>query len=393
MTLLSMTDLDLTHKRVLIREDLNVPLENNVITDDTRIRRALPTIQAAIDANAKVMLMSHLGRPSAGNFDPKFSLAPVAKKLSELLGQPVPVIRDWPDSKIDVSDGQVVLFENVRFLRGEKSNDPALAKQMANLCDIYVMDAFATAHRAHASTVGIIEYAPTACAGPLLLDEVYNIQKALDDPKKTVAAIVGGSKVSTKISLLENLLPNVDYLIVGGGIANTLLAAEDINIGNSLYEKDWLEAGKDLLKKAQKHNVTLPLPVDAVVAHGLDEGIAQTKIIDNIADNDMILDIGPATIEKYQDLIEEAETIIWNGPVGVFEKEAFANGTREVALAIGCSEAFSLAGGGDTLAALSKFGIKGISYVSTGGGAFLAMAQGEQLPAITALAQRAKQHV
>ncbi|OGT54593.1 MAG: phosphoglycerate kinase [Gammaproteobacteria bacterium RIFCSPHIGHO2_12_FULL_41_15] len=393
MSILSMTDLDLAGKRVLIREDLNVPLEGTIITDDSRICRALPTIQAAIDSNAKVMLISHLGRPTAGTFDPKFSLAPVAQRLSQLLGQPVPIVRDWPDNNIKVTNGQVILFENVRFLRGEKANDPALAKKMAALCDIFVMDAFATAHRAHASTTGVSEYAPIACAGPLLLEELQNIHKVLHSPKPPVAAIVGGSKVSTKIQLLEHLLPKIDCLITGGGIANTLLKAEGVNIGTSLFEPNWVEASKDLLHKAKQNNVNIPLPIDVVVAHGMNEGIPQIKNINHITNDDMILDIGPATIKKYNEQLKRANTIIWNGPVGVFENEAFANGTRELALTIGSSKAYSIAGGGDTVAALNRFGIQGISYISTGGGAFLTMMQGEQLPAIAALEQRARQHV
>lgn len=393
MALLSMTDLNLTDKRVLIREDLNVPLQGDTITDESRIIRALPTIQAALDANAKVMIMSHLGRPTAGNFDPKYSLAPVAKRLSELLGQPVPVIRNWPGNNTEAASGQVVLFENVRFLRGEKSNDPTLAKEMAKLCDIFVMDAFATAHRAHASTAGVTEYAPIACAGPLLLEELASIKKAIGNPKSPVVAIVGGSKVSTKIQLLEQLLPKVDVLITGGGIANTLLKAQGHTIGKSLCEPNWLDASQELLKKAAKQHVTIPLPQDVVVSTDINEGVPQTKSIDQVGDDEMILDIGPNTISAYNKLLENAKTVIWNGPVGVFEVDAFANGTRELGLTIGSSTAYSLAGGGDTVAALNQFGIQGISYISTGGGAFLAMMQGEQLPAIAALEQKARQHV
>lgn len=387
--LLKMSDLELADKRVLIREDLNVPLDKGVITHDERITRALPTLKAALAANARVIVLSHLGRPKAGNFDAKFSLEPVASALSEKLGQDVLLVKEWLDG-IDVAPGQLVLCENVRFNAGEKENDIALSQRMAALCDIFVMDAFATAHRTQASTVGIATYAPIACAGPLLCSELDALSHALDNPKRPLTAIVGGSKVSTKIHLLDALLEKVDQLIVGGGIANTFLKAKGYPIGQSLYEPDWVSRASALLERAKEKGVAIPLPEDVVVAKALSaESPATTKSLEAVDETDCIVDVGPKTVKNYPDWMANAGTIVWNGPVGVFEIEAFSQGTRALGAAIAASQAYSLAGGGDTLAALDKFGIMGqISYISTGGGAFLAFLEGTPLPAITALEKR-----
>lgn len=381
-----MTDLDLAGKRVLIREDLNVPVKNGKVTSDARIRASLPTIEHALKAGAKVMLMSHLGRPTEGEYADEFSLQPVAEHLGTLLGREVPLVKDWLDG-VDVADGQVVLCENVRFNNGEKKDDEALSQKMAALCDIYVMDAFGTAHRAQASTHGVGKFAPVACAGPLLANELDALGKALDAPEKPLVAIVGGSKVSTKLEVLESLSDLVDQLVVGGGIANTFLAAAGHPVGKSLYEEDLIPAAQKIAEK-----VHIPIPVDVVTAKEFAESAeAVTKKVEDVADDDMILDIGPQTAHIVAALMKEAKTIIWNGPVGVFEFDQFGEGTREMALAIADSDAFSIAGGGDTLAAVDKYGITDkISYISTGGGAFLEFVEGKVLPAVAMLEARAK---
>ncbi|MCB1828162.1 MAG: phosphoglycerate kinase [Coxiellaceae bacterium] len=393
MTIQSMADLDLSNKRVMIREDLNVPMQEGRITSDERIKRALPAIQSLIKQNAAVMILSHFGRPTEGKFDHEFSLAPVADALSNALDQTVRLEKDWLNG-VDVKPGEVVLCENVRFNVGEKKNDPALAKKMAALCDVFVMDAFATAHRAQASTAGITEYAKEVCAGPLLLEELNALSKGLSDPKRPLVAIVGGSKVSTKIQVLESLIDKVDVLIVGGGIANTFLAAEGHNIGASLYEADWLASAKQLLTTAKEKDVSIPLPIDVAVATEFSASAnAMIRSLDAVAENEMILDVGPQTANAYPEIMQSAGTIVWNGPVGVFEFPAFENGTRALGEAIAQSNAFSIAGGGDTIAALDQFNIeKNISYVCTGGGAFLEYLEGKPLPAVVALEQRAKTH-
>lgn len=381
-----MTDLDLAGKRVLIREDLNVPVKDGKVTSDARIRASLPTIEHALKAGAKVMLMSHLGRPTEGEYADEFSLQPVAEHLGGLLGRDVPLVKDWLDG-VEVADGQVVLCENVRFNKGEKKDDEALSQKMAALCDIYVMDAFGTAHRAQASTHGVGKFAPVACAGPLLANELDALGKALDAPEKPLVAIVGGSKVSTKLEVLESLSDLVDQLVVGGGIANTFLAAAGHPVGKSLYEEDLIPAAQKIAEK-----VHIPIPVDVVTAKEFAESAeAVTKKVEDVADDDMILDIGPQTAHIVAALMKEAKTIIWNGPVGVFEFDQFGEGTREMALAIADSDAFSIAGGGDTLAAVDKYGITDkISYISTGGGAFLEFVEGKVLPAVAMLEARAK---
>ncbi len=381
-----MTDLDLAGKRVLIREDLNVPVKDGKVTSDARIRASLPTIEHALKAGAKVMLMSHLGRPTEGEYADEFSLQPVADHLGGLLGRDVPLVKDWLDG-VEVADGQVVLCENVRFNKGEKKDDEALSQKMAALCDIYVMDAFGTAHRAQASTHGVGKFAPVACAGPLLANELDALGKALDAPEKPLVAIVGGSKVSTKLEVLESLSDVVDQLVVGGGIANTFLAATGHPVGKSLYEEDLIPAAQKIAEK-----VHIPIPVDVVTAKEFAESAeAVTKKVEDVADDDMILDVGPQTAHIVAALMKEAKTIIWNGPVGVFEFDQFGEGTREMALAIADSDAFSIAGGGDTLAAVDKYGITDdVSYISTGGGAFLEFVEGKVLPAVAMLEARAK---
>lgn len=381
-----MTDLDLAGKRVLIREDLNVPVKDGKVTSDARIRASLPTIEHALKAGAKVMLMSHLGRPTEGEYADEFSLQPVAEHLGNLLGRDVPLVKDWLDG-VEVADGQVVLCENVRFNKGEKKDDEALSQKMAGLCDIYVMDAFGTAHRAQASTHGVGKFAPVACAGPLLANELDALGKALEAPQKPLVAIVGGSKVSTKLEVLESLSDKVDQLVVGGGIANTFLAAAGHPVGKSLYEEDLIPAAKKIAEK-----VHIPIPVDVVTAKEFAESAeAVTKKVEDVADDDMILDVGPQTAHIVAALMKEAKTIIWNGPVGVFEFDQFGEGTREMALAIADSDAFSIAGGGDTLAAVDKYGITDdVSYISTGGGAFLEFVEGKVLPAVAMLEARAK---
>ena len=390
MKLLRMADLDLKDKRVLIREDLNVPVQNGVVSSDARIRAALPTVRLALEKGARVMLLSHLGRPEEGKFDAEFSLAPVAAKLSELLGKPVPLVADWLGG-ISVKPGTVVLCENVRFNKGEKKDEEALARRMAALCDVFVMDAFGTAHRAEASTHGVAKFAPTACAGPLLVMELEALERALAKPARPLVAIVAGSKVSTKLTILESLLTKVDKLIVGGGIANTFLAATGVKVGKSLYEKDMLAIATRLLQQARQRGAEIPLPVDVVVAREFAATAhADVRPVDQVGDDEMILDIGPDTAELLSEVLKSAGTIIWNGPVGVFEIDQFGEGTRAIAQAIARSKAFSLAGGGDTLAAIEKYGVEdGISYISTGGGAFLEFVEGKTLPAVAMLEQRA----
>ena len=387
--MLRMQALDLSGKRTLIREDLNVPLKDGVVTSDARIRAALPTIQAALDANAAVMLMSHLGRPVEGEADASFSLQPVADHLATLLQCDVPLVSSWIDG-VDVAPGSVVLLENVRFLAGEKADDEALARKMAALCDVFVMDAFGTAHRAHASTHGVARFAPVACAGPLLAAELDALAKALSEPRRPVVAIVGGSKVSTKLTVLEALAEKVDQLIVGGGIANTFIAAAGHVVGSSLQEAEMHDIAAGL---AAKHNdrAEIPLPIDVVVAKRFAEDAQATvKAVDDVANDEMILDIGPETAARFAALIAAAGTVIWNGPVGVFEFDQFGEGTRIIANAIAASDAFSVAGGGDTLAAIDKYAVRdGISYISTGGGAFLEFVEGKTLPAVAMLEKRA----
>jgi phosphoglycerate kinase len=385
-----MSDCNLRDQRVLIREDLNVPLKNGAVSSDARIRAALPTIKAAMDAGARVLVMSHLGRPEEGVFSQEFSLAPVAKRLSELLGTPVPLQRDWLQG-VEVAPGRVVLLENVRFNKGEKKDDDALARQIAALCDVYVMDAFGTAHRAEASTHGVAKYAKIACAGPLLVSELSALETALEKPARPLLAIVAGSKVSTKLTVLESLLAKVDQLIVGGGIANTFLAAQGFKVGKSLYEPDMLDIAKRLLVQSSKRGIEIPMPTDVVVANEFSATAeADVKAVNEVAPGEMILDIGPDSAEALCTLVASAGTILWNGPVGVFEFDQFGEGTRALAQAIARSKAFSLAGGGDTLAAIEKYGVEeGISYISTGGGAFLEFVEGKTLPAVAMLEQRA----
>jgi phosphoglycerate kinase len=390
MKLVRMTDLKLAGKRVLIREDLNVPVQQGVVTSDARIRAALPTLQLALDAGARVIILSHLGRPEEGKFDPELSLAPVAAKLSELLGKPVTLMKDWLGG-VTVQPGAAVLCENVRFNKGEKRDAEPLSQQMAALCDVFVMDAFGTAHRAEASTHGVAKFAPVACAGPLLVAELEALERALAKPARPMVAIVAGSKVSTKLTVLESLLDRVDKLIVGGGIANTFLAATGVRIGKSLYEKDMLEIASKLLKRARERGAEIPMPVDVVVAREFAATAhADVRPVNQVGDDEMILDIGPDTAEQFADTLKSAGTIIWNGPVGVFEYDQFGEGTKVIADAIARSSAFSLAGGGDTLAAIEKYGVEdGISYISTGGGAFLEFVEGKTLPAVAILEQRA----
>ena len=386
MTVKLMTELDLASKRVLIREDLNVPIKDGQVTSDARIKAALPTIQAATAAGAKVILMSHLGRPTEGEYNSEFSMEPVAKHLSGLLGQPVRLEQSWT-SGIHMNDGDIVILENVRFNPGEKKNDDILAKAYAKLCDIFVMDAFGTAHRAQASTHGVAKFAPVACAGPLLAKELNALEKALAAPTPPVAAIVGGSKVSTKLMVLETLSERVDQLIVGGGIANTFLAAAGKPVGKSLFELDLIPAAQALMKK-----VNIPLPTDVVVGKAFSETAEATvKSVDDVAEDDMIFDIGPDSSAKLAELLQLMGTIIWNGPVGVFEFDQFGEGTKTLSLAIAQSSAFSIAGGGDTLAAVDKYDIVDqVSYISTGGGAFLEYVEGKELSAVTILQQRAE---
>ena len=381
MKLLAMSTLDISNQRVLIRSDLNVPMENGHITSDARLLASLPTYQMALDAKARIMIMSHFGRPTEGVPHERYSLAPIAKKLSHLLNVPVRLISNWMDHSFSVEPGEIVLFENVRFLAGETTNNEHLAHKMAQLCDVYVMDAFGTAHRAHASTYGVGFSAPIACAGPLLLTEIGALSHALIHPAQPILAIVGGSKVSTKLTLLTSLAKQCDFIIPGGGIANTFLAAAGHTVGHSLYEPAFIEQARSLMQK-----VAILLPSDVVVAPNIQSSAATTKSITHLTNKEMILDIGPKSITALIRAVLNAGTIIWNGPMGVFEQPAFAKGTRALAEAIAASKAFSIAGGGDTLAAIEKFQVKHqISYTSTGGGAFLEYIEGKELPAIAML--------
>jgi phosphoglycerate kinase len=390
MAVLRMTDLDLRGKRVLIREDLKVPVEDGVITSDARIRAAVPSLRAAADAGARVIVMSHLGRPTEGEHSAENSLAPVAVRLGELLGRPVRFEREWLGG-VECAPGEVVLCENVRFNKGEKKDDEALSRRMAALCDVFVMDAFGTAHRAEASTHGVARFAPIACAGPLLVAELDALSRALAHPKRPLVAIVAGSKVSTKLTVLESLLAKVDKLIVGGGIANTFLAATGAPVGKSLHEPDMLDTARALLAQATARGAEIPLPTDVVVAEEFSPAaVPVVRAAGDVRPHELILDIGPATAQRFAALLADAGTILWNGPVGVFEFDAFGRGTETLAKAIAASPAFSLAGGGDTLAAIEKYGVEsGISYISTGGGAFLEFVEGKTLPAVAALEARA----
>jgi len=380
-----MTDLDLTGQRVLIREDLNVPVRDGRVSSDARIQAALPTLRRAIDAGAAVLVMSHLGRPEEGQADPEFSLAPVAARLAELLDQPVPLIDRWQDG-VELAPGEIALLENVRFLPGEKGNADELARALAGLCDVFVMDAFATAHRAQASTEGVARFAPVACAGPLLAAELDALERALAEPQRPLVAIVGGAKVSTKLAVLESLAELADRIIVGGGIANTFIAAAGHDVGRSLYEADLVDAARAIASR-----VDVPLPEDVMVGKAFDAAEpAVLKRLDELDGDDMIMDVGPVTARRFAGVCEGAGTVLWNGPLGVFEFDQFGEGTRVLAEGIAASQAFSIAGGGDTLAAIDKYGVRnGISYISTGGGAFLEFVEGKTLPAVAALVDRA----
>ncbi len=387
-----MIDLDLAGKRVLIRQDLNVPVKDGKVTSDKRIRASMPTIEHCLKAGAKVMLMSHLGRPTEGEPADEFSLQPVATHLAGLLGKDVKLIKDYLTNAPSIADGEVVICENVRFNNGEKKNEDTLSKQYAELCDVYVMDAFGTAHRAQASTHGVAKFAATACAGPLLAGELDALGKALDNPARPMVAIVGGSKVSTKLTVLESLSKIVDQLIVGGGIANTFIAAQGHNVGKSLYEEDLVGTAKKLTAAAIEKGGSIPVPTDVVCAKEFAESAEATlKAVADIADDDLVFDIGPDTAKELAEVIKNAGTIVWNGPVGVFEFDQFGEGTKAISMAIAESSAFSIAGGGDTLAAVDKYDIADkVSYISTGGGAFLEFLEGKKLPAVEILEQRAK---
>jgi len=391
MAFVRMSDLDLSGKRVLIREDLNVPIEDGRITSTQRLDAALPTIRAARDAGAAVLVISHLGRPKEGEFDEGQSLRPVADWLSKKLGAEVRLERDYL-AGVDVEPGEVVLLENCRMNVGEKKDDDALAKKYAALCDVFVMDAFGTAHRAQASTHGVAKFAKVACAGPLLAAELDALGKALENPARPLLAIIAGSKVSTKLELLQNLVQRVDQMIVGGGIANTFIAASGHNIGKSLSEPDLMDAARKVVAAASKRGADVPIPTDVVVAPRFAaDAPATVKPVDQVADDEMILDIGPETAKRYAEFVKKAGSVVWNGPVGVFEFDAFAKGTEALAHAIADSAAFSIAGGGDTLAAVDKYGVADrISYISTGGGAFLEFVEGKKLPAVAILEARAK---
>lgn len=386
MSVLKMTELELKGKRVLIREDLNVPIKDGKVTSDARIRASLATLEHALNAGAKVIVMSHLGRPEEGVFSEENSIKPVAAHLGQLLGRDVPVIKDFR-AGVEVAAGELVVLENVRFNAGEKKDADELAKAYAALCDIFVMDAFGTAHRAQASTHGVAKFAPIACAGPLLANELEALGKAMDKPGRPLVAIVGGAKVSTKLEVLESLSDICDQIIVGGGIANTFLAAAGKPVGKSLYEEDLIPAAKKLMEK-----VSIPLPTDVICGKEFSEtAVATLKSVDDVEADDMIFDIGPDTAKALAEYLKEAKTIIWNGPVGVFEFDQFGEGTKTLSLAIAESPAFSIAGGGDTLAAVDKYGIaKQVSYISTGGGAFLEFVEGKTLPAVAVLQERAK---
>ena len=388
---LIMAEMELANRRLLIRQDLNVPIKDGVISNDARIRASLPTLKLALSKGAAIMVMSHLGRPTEGEAEEKYSLLPVANALSAALGQEVPLVKDWIDG-CDVEPGKIVLCENVRFLAGEKKSEDALAKKMAALCDVFVMDAFGTAHRAQASTHGVAKFAPVACAGPLLAAELDALAKGLQNPQRPMVAIVGGSKVSTKLTLLEQLIDKVDQLVVGGGIANTFIAAAGFPIGKSLYEADLVEVAKQLIEKAKQRGADIPIPTDVVCAKEFsDKAPAETKLVQNVADDDMILDIGPQSAEYLNSIMQAAGTIVWNGPLGVFEIPQFAGATKTLSNAIAASKAFSIAGGGDTVAAIDAFGVAdNISYISTGGGAFLEFLEGKVLPAVEILQQRAQ---
>ncbi len=392
MSVIKMTDLDLAGKRVLIRQDLNVPISDGKVSSDKRIRASLPTLEHCIKAGAKVMVMSHLGRPTEGEPASEFSLAPVAAHMSTLMGKEVRLVTDYVGTDVDVADGEVVLLENVRFNVGEKKNDETLSKQYAALCDVYVMDAFGTAHRAQASTHGAGQFADTACAGPLLAGELEALGKALDNPARPMVAIVGGSKVSTKLTVLESLSTIVDQLVVGGGIANTFIAAAGLPVGKSLYEADLVDTCKKLTADAQANGGSIPVPTDIVCAKEFSPTAEATlKKADECLEDDMIFDIGPDSAAELAEIIKNAGTIVWNGPVGVFEFDQFGEGTKAISLAIAESDAFSIAGGGDTLAAVDKYNISDkVSYISTGGGAFLEFLEGKKLPAVEMLEARAK---
>ncbi len=379
-------DVDLKGKRVLIRVDYNVPLTNADIDDDTRIRATLPTLHNILEAGASVMLMSHLGRPDEGKWNEACSLAPIAKHLSSLLNRDVALVSDWVNG-VELEPGDVVMLENVRFQKGEKDNEDSLARKMASLCDVFVNDAFATSHRAQASTHGVVKYASAACAGPLLIAEIDALAKAFEHPAKPMVAIVGGSKVSTKLTVLESLMSKIDHLIIGGGIANTFLKANGYNVGHSLYEPDLIPAAKKLLLLAEEQEKQIPLPVDVVCGKEFSKDAkAQTKDVSEIDDDDLIMDVGPETARRYALILKQAKTIVWNGPLGVFEFDQFGLGTQVLAKAVANSGAFSVAGGGDTLSAISKFGVANdISYISTGGGAFLEFLEGKKLPAVSIL--------
>ncbi len=391
MSVIKMTDLALAGKRVLIREDLNVPIKDGKVTSDTRIRASLPTIEHAMKAGAKVMLMSHLGRPTEGEYAEEFSMKPVADYLSEKLGKEVKLIKDYLDNAPQMNDGDVVMLENVRFNNGEKKNEDDLSKKYAALCDVYVMDAFGTSHRAQASTHGVAKFAATACAGPLLAAELDALGKALDNPARPMVAIVGGSKVSTKLTVLESLSKIVDQLIVGGGIANTFIAASGHFVGKSLCEEDLIDTAKKLMEDARSRGGDIPVPVDVVCGKEFSESAEATlKNVNEVADDDMIFDVGPETSKQFAEILKKAGTIVWNGPVGVFEFDQFGEGTKALSMAIADSPAFSIAGGGDTLAAVDKYNISDkVSYISTGGGAFLEFLEGKKLPAVEILEQRA----
>lgn len=391
MNLIQMNDIDLAGKRVLIREDLNVPIKDGIITSDQRLQAALPTLEAALAAGAAVIVLSHLGRPEEGKFERRFSLEPVAQYLKQNLSYPVHFVTNYLNG-VDARPGELIICENVRFNPGEKANEEQLAKKLANLCDVFIMDAFGTAHRAQASTYGVAQFAPVAAAGPLLVRELNALEKVLEAPQKPIVAIVGGAKVSSKLSLLRQLVGMVDYLIPGGGIANTFLKAQGFEIGVSLYEQALLDEARSILQLAQEKGCQIPLPTDVVVGKTFSETCpAYNKSLSNVAADDMILDIGPVTVSDYVDIINKAKTIIWNGPVGVFEFAQFAYGTRALAIAIAESEAFSIAGGGDTLAAIDLYDLnQQISYISTGGGAFLECLEGKTLPAVAILQERAE---
>ncbi len=389
MSIKRMVDLDLSGKRVLIRQDLNVPVKNGQVTSDLRIQASVPTIEQALAKGAAVILLSHLGRPVEGQYDEESSLKPVAERLASLLGKPVRLEKDWLEG-VTIAPGEVVLCENVRFNLGEENNSDELGQKMAALCDVFVMDAFGTAHRAQASTHSVAKYAPIACAGPLLSNELDALGKALETPTKPLVAIVGGSKVSTKLTVLKSLSEKVDQLIVGGGIANTFIAAMGYSVGKSLYEADLIEEAQRLIADAKKAGSDIPIPVDVVCAKEFSETAEATiKKVTDVEDDDLILDIGPDTAKQYAEIIKSAGTIVWNGPVGVFEIEQFSHGTQSLSKAIAESSAFSIAGGGDTLAAIDKYGINDdISYTSTGGGAFLEFLEGKELPAVAILKSR-----